>query len=124
MTEPEELLNKHGNAGFKLLARRFGESWVDDIDPATLNMSLSANCVLGKTFGTYTNGLRALWPIEEAAEKKNGDTAVYQLAYEHGFCTMSDGRTALWHKEPYKYPALTTWWVNRLTEARATRPAA
>lgn len=47
-------------AGLGLLQEKHGASWVEHIDCATLDLTLSESCVLGQVYGDYDEGREKL----------------------------------------------------------------
>lgn len=73
--------------GLLLLQERWGDDWVDHINPHMLSMSSSHYCVLGQLYGNYATGLKALQLL-------NG--------VEFGFEMDRADVNRLWKKREYK----------------------
>jgi hypothetical protein len=72
--------------GLELLHVKYGDDWIDHIDPTTLDMANSRFCVLGQVYGDYEQGVVAL-DINEI----DGYEADYGFMNAHGYQSY-DGR--------------------------------
>lgn len=60
----EEIIDEttldHVKQGMTLLKIKYGENYVEHIDPKTLDLACGSDCVLGQLYGSYDEGLAAL----------------------------------------------------------------
>jgi hypothetical protein len=54
-------------AGLAALKERYGDDWIDKIDPVRLDLSHGSRCVLGQVYGDYGMGQQALGIDETGA---------------------------------------------------------
>lgn len=78
-------------AGVMLLDQR-KPGWPQQVNAETLNLASAMECVLGQLYGSYADGLSALWPKPTGWDRWRQGDVWDALAEQHGFEAPACGR--------------------------------
>lgn len=97
----DEELKERVLRGLEVVRERYGDDWVDHIDPLRLDLSSPTRCVLGQLESQHTGGMAGNDPFMFAIAAIDGD--VENDPFMFGFDTDEEGE--------YGYSELTEAWL-------------